>query len=79
MSRLYRDEAIVLRTYKLGEADHIVILLSAEHGQHPLHRRQGGPVPDHVRIVDPAKARAGAARRARTGRAETRVDPAVAD
>lgn len=45
--------------------------LSAEHGQHPLHRRQGGPVPDHVRIVDPAKARAGAARRARTGRAET--------
>lgn len=38
---------------------------------HPLHRSQGGPVPDHLRIVDPAKARAGAARRARTGRQET--------
>ena len=32
-SRSYRDDAVVLRTYKLGEADRIVILLSAEHGQ----------------------------------------------
>ncbi len=30
---LYRDEAIVLRTHKLGEADRIVTLLSREHGK----------------------------------------------
>lgn len=30
---LYRDEAVVLRTYKLGEADRIVILLSRHHGK----------------------------------------------
>jgi DNA repair protein RecO (recombination protein O) len=30
---LYRDEAVVLRTYKLGEADRIVVLLTAEHGK----------------------------------------------
>ncbi|MFM6980628.1 MAG: DNA repair protein RecO [Micrococcales bacterium] len=30
---LYRDEAVVLRTYKLGEADRIVTLLSKQHGQ----------------------------------------------
>ena len=29
----YRDEAIVLRTHKLGEADRIITLLAAEHGQ----------------------------------------------
>lgn len=29
----YRDEAIVLRTHKLGEADRIITLLTAEHGQ----------------------------------------------
>lgn len=29
---LYRDEAIVLRTYRLGEADRIVLLLGREHG-----------------------------------------------
>lgn len=29
----YRDEAVVLRTYKLGEADRIVSLLSREHGK----------------------------------------------
>ncbi|WP_156808245.1 DNA repair protein RecO, partial [Actinomyces sp. oral taxon 849] len=33
MSRLYRDEAIVLRTYKLGEADRIIVLLTRHHGQ----------------------------------------------
>jgi len=32
-SRSYRDDAVVLRTYTLGEADRIVILLSAQHGQ----------------------------------------------
>ena len=30
---LYRDEAVVVRTYKLGEADRIVVLLTAEHGK----------------------------------------------
>ncbi|WP_183100856.1 DNA repair protein RecO [Nocardioides pelophilus] len=29
---LYRDEAIVLRTHKLGEADRIITLLTREHG-----------------------------------------------
>lgn len=31
--RTYRDEAVVLRTQKLGEADRIVTLLTREHGQ----------------------------------------------
>lgn len=39
--------------------------------EHPLHRGQGGPVPGHVRIVDPLRARAGAARRRRTHGEET--------
>ena len=30
--RTYRDEAVVLRTHKLGEADRIVTLLTREHG-----------------------------------------------
>jgi DNA repair protein RecO (recombination protein O) len=30
---LYRDEAVVLRTHKLGEADRVVTLLSRHHGQ----------------------------------------------
>ena len=30
---LYRDEAVVLRTYKLGEADRIVVLLTSRHGK----------------------------------------------
>lgn len=30
---LYRDEAVVLRTHKLGEADRIVTMLSRHHGQ----------------------------------------------
>lgn len=30
---LYRDEAVVLRTHKLGEADRIVTLLSRSHGR----------------------------------------------
>ena len=33
MSGLYRDTAVVLRTYKLGEADRIVVLLTAENGK----------------------------------------------
>ena len=32
-SKYYRDEGVVLRTYKLGEADRIVILATAEHGK----------------------------------------------
>ncbi|MGE5762354.1 MAG: DNA repair protein RecO, partial [Mycobacterium leprae] len=31
--RLYRDEAVVLRTQKLGEADRIVTLLTQRHGR----------------------------------------------
>ncbi|AYD89915.1 DNA repair protein RecO [Actinomyces sp. 2119] len=31
--RLYRDEAVVLRTHRLGEADRIVVLLTRHHGQ----------------------------------------------
>jgi DNA repair protein RecO (recombination protein O) len=30
---LYRDTAVVLRTYKLGEADRIVVLFGQEHGK----------------------------------------------
>jgi DNA repair protein RecO (recombination protein O) len=30
---LYRDEAVILRTHKLGEADRIVTMLSREHGK----------------------------------------------
>ena len=30
---LYRDEAIVLRTHKLGEADRILTLLTRQHGR----------------------------------------------
>ncbi len=33
VDRLFRDEAIVLRTYKLGEADRIIVLLTRSHGQ----------------------------------------------
>lgn len=33
MSKTYRDEAVVLDTYKLGEADRIIVLLTREHGQ----------------------------------------------
>ena len=33
MSRLYRDEGVVLRTYKLGEADRIVVLATRGHGK----------------------------------------------
>jgi DNA repair protein RecO (recombination protein O) len=32
-SHLYRDTAVVLRTYKLGEADRIVVLLTEQHGK----------------------------------------------
>ncbi|MDO4718877.1 MAG: DNA repair protein RecO, partial [Propionibacteriaceae bacterium] len=32
-SRLYRDEAVVLRTHPLGEADRIVTLLTRGRGQ----------------------------------------------
>ncbi len=32
-SRTYRARGVVLRTYKLGEADRIIVLLTREHGQ----------------------------------------------
>ena len=32
---LYRDNAVVLRTYRLGEADRIVVLLTEHHGKVP--------------------------------------------
>lgn len=32
-SKLYRDTGIVLRTYKLGEADRIIVLLTEQHGK----------------------------------------------
>jgi DNA repair protein RecO (recombination protein O) len=32
-SRLYRDEGVVLRTYKLGDADRIVVLATKDHGK----------------------------------------------
>ncbi len=32
-SPLYRDTGVVLRTYKLGEADRIVVLLTEQHGK----------------------------------------------
>lgn len=32
-SPLYRDTAVVLRTYKLGEADRIVVMLTEHHGK----------------------------------------------
>lgn len=33
MSRLYRDEAVVLRTYKLGESDRIIVLATKGRGK----------------------------------------------
>ncbi len=33
MSGLYRDVGVVLRTYKLGEADRIVVILTSDHGK----------------------------------------------
>jgi DNA repair protein RecO (recombination protein O) len=33
VKELYRDEGVVLRTYKLGESDRIVVILTAEHGK----------------------------------------------
>jgi DNA repair protein RecO (recombination protein O) len=30
---LYRDTGVVLRTYKLGEADRIIVLMTADHGK----------------------------------------------
>ncbi|WP_233265434.1 DNA repair protein RecO [Leifsonia sp. AG29] len=33
MPKIYRDEAVVLRTHKLGEADRIVTMLSRQHGK----------------------------------------------
>ena len=30
---VYRDSGVVLRTHRLGEADRIVVILTAEHGK----------------------------------------------
>jgi len=32
-NRLYRDHGIVLRTYRLGEADRIIVLITQDHGK----------------------------------------------
>jgi DNA repair protein RecO (recombination protein O) len=32
-ARLYRDHGIVLRTYRLGEADRIIVLITRDHGK----------------------------------------------
>ena len=32
-AQLYRDEAVVLRTHRLGEADRIIVSLTRSHGQ----------------------------------------------
>ena len=49
---LYRDEAIILRTQKLGEADRIITMLTREHGRvrgvahaDGRHSRQTEPPP----------------------------------
>ncbi|NNE12960.1 MAG: DNA repair protein RecO, partial [Ilumatobacter sp.] len=33
MKELYRDVGVVLRTYKLGESDRIVVLMTADNGK----------------------------------------------
>ena len=33
MKELYRDVGVVLRTYKLGESDRIVVFMTAENGK----------------------------------------------
>jgi DNA repair protein RecO (recombination protein O) len=58
---LYRDEGVVLRTYKLGEADRIVVLLTAGHGKvravakgvRKIKSRFGGRLepPTHVGVL----------------------------
>jgi len=42
-SKLYRDEAVVLRTYKLGEADRLLVLLTRQHGQVRAGAQSGAP------------------------------------
>ena len=51
---LYRDEAIVLRTHKLGEADRIITLLTRQHGRGPRGRQ--GRTPDDVAVRLAARA-----------------------
>ena len=46
---LYRDEAIVLRTHKLGEADRIVTLLTRDARQGPCRRQGRAPHDVEVR------------------------------
>ena len=60
---LYQDEAIVLRTHKLGEADRIITMLSRSHGRVRASRQ--GRTPDDVtlgiatRTVHPCRSAAG--------------------
>ena len=39
----YRDEAVVLRTHQLGEADRIITMLGKQRGQDPCGREGGAP------------------------------------
>ena len=50
-SRLYRDEAIILRTYKLGEADRIIVMLTRHHGQ--VRAVAKGDAPHHLPLRRP--------------------------
>ena len=43
--RLHTDEALILRTYRYGEADRIVVFLTEDHGK----RRGGDPRPTRLR------------------------------
>jgi DNA repair protein RecO (recombination protein O) len=61
MSRLYRDSGVVLRTYKLGESDRIIVLLTEGHGKvravakgvRKTHSKFGGRLEpmSHVRLL----------------------------
>ena len=51
---LYRDEGVVLRTMRLGEADRIVTLMTKEPRQGA--RRGQGRAPDHVQVRRPPRA-----------------------
>lgn len=48
-------------------------MATAQNPAHHLHRSHGGPIPDHIRVIEPAKARAGAAKRHAHGTPETEL------
>ena len=74
---LYRDQGVVLRTYKLGEADRIVVLLTAGHGKvravakgvRKTKSRFGGRL-EPTSQRQPAAVRGARARRGHPGRAD---------